>query len=73
MAPKNDRLSVEAAIRRNSNRKDLLIDSLRSVPFNKKENVVLTKTMNGKILTQSPCKMLVDKLDRHLAFNHRKD
>ena len=60
MAPKNDRLSVEAAIKRNRTRKDLVIDSLRSVPFKKKENVVLTMKMKGRILTQAPLKMLVD-------------
>ena len=60
MAPKNDRLSVEAAIRRNRTRKDLVIDSLRAVPFKKKENVVLTMKMKGRILNQAPLKMLAD-------------
>lgn len=72
MASKNERPSVEIASRRNSNRKDFVIDSLRSVPFNKKETVVLTMKMKGKILTQSPFKMLVGKLGRHLSFNHRQ-
>lgn len=72
MAPNNERISVEAAIRRNRNRKDFAIDSLRSLPFNKKENVVLTMKMNGKMLTQSPFKILGDTADRHFSFRHPK-
>ena len=72
MAPNNDRYSVDAARRRNRIRKDLVRDSLRSVPFNKKDNVVLTMTMKGKILTQSPFRMPVDRAGRHLWFNHCK-
>lgn len=72
MAPNHDRPSVDAAIRRNRIRKDLVMDSLSSVPFNKKENVVLTMKMKGKILIRSPFRMPVDKVGRHFSFNHRK-
>lgn len=52
-------------MRRKRTRKDFVIDSLKSVPFKKKENVVLTMKIKGKILTQSPFKMLIDNVGRH--------
>jgi hypothetical protein len=72
MAPNNDRLSVETAMRRKRTRKDFVIDSLNSVPFKKNENVVLTMKIKGKILIQSPFKMLIDNVGRHFSFNYRK-